>query len=180
MRIIMAGLLALAASLLMPCPARASETDGLAALRARYHCELAARLAKLKAAKGRSNRFIIVADVLRPFHFAQCLFDADGERVLCEASSGFFTQRDGGPRRYVPSLQTVAALARLGFSTDDSQGNFQRALEARTDDQVSQIADLLLATLHHAYGVRLETLLHIEAPLAPLSRKERARCLPMS
>lgn len=154
--------------------------DGLAQLHARYHCEIVTRLAKLKAAKGPSDRFIIVGEVLRQAHFVQCLFDEAGARMLCEASSGFYTQKDGRPPRYVPTADTIAAVARLGFSTDATAGNFQREMDAHTHEALSKIADLLLATLHEAYGISVTTPIEIKAPLAPLSQKDRARCLPMS
>lgn len=162
------------------CRADAADTGGLAKLRARYHCEIVARLVKLKAAKGPSDRFIVIGGVLRQQQFAQCLFNTAGTQMLCEASSVYYSERNTGLRFFAPSAETIAAVARLGFTTDPNVGNFQRKMEARTNDELSKIADLLLATVHDAYGMNVTTRIEIKAPLAPLTRKDRARCLPVS
>jgi len=160
--------------------AYSQEDRGYQSFRDRHHCEILQRLARLQVHKAKRNRFIIVGKTFVEDHFAQCLFESSGKRVLCEASSGFFIRRRLGGSGYRPSGATVAAIARLGFSTDDSEGNFQRVMDAETPTQLSAVADLLLATLYEAYGAREGTALTIKAPLAPLKRSERASCVPLS
>lgn len=148
--------------------------------RSKHHCEISQRLGILQALQTRRERFLIVALAHQPDRFAQCLFDAASSKLLCEASSGYFTQRGGRPRSFTPSPEAVAAIGRLGFSTDDSKGNFQREIEARTAADLEAAADLLLATLYDAFGAGPHSLLEILAPLAPLTAHDRSRCTPSS
>jgi hypothetical protein len=148
------------------------------AFRKKYHCEIFQRLAKLRASKGSRDRYLILALTHQPYRFAQCLFNDSGARVLCEASSGFYTQKDGKPRAFRPSTEAIAVLGRLGFSTDDSKGNFQREMDTRTDGELEAVTDLLLAALYEAYGARQSSALEITAPLAPMNDQELARCVP--
>ncbi len=49
----------------------------------------------------------------------------------CEASSGYYYNKEGTPRTFFLPREAIAALGRLGFSTDDSQGNFRYEGAAR-------------------------------------------------
>ena len=148
------------------------------AFRKKYHCEISQRLAKLQASKRTRDRYLVLALIHHPDRFAQCLFDDSGARVLCEASSGFYTQKGAKPRTFRPSPEAIEVLGRLGFSTDDSQGNFQRQMDTRTDRDIEAVADLLLAAIYEAYGARPNSALEITAPLAPMTAEELARCVP--
>lgn len=161
-------------------PSSAEDALSYQTFRARYHCEIVQRLALLKARKGAKDRFIIVSLKLHPDHFTQCMFHPDGMRVLCEASSGFFSRQRLGSKGYTPTAETVTALGQLGFSTDMRKGNFQREMEATTIPQISAIADLLLSSLYNGYGARAFSPIIIHAPLAPLKPSEQTRCVPLS
>ena len=148
------------------------------AFRKKYHCEISQRLAKLQASKRTRDRYLVLALIYHPDRFAQCLSMTSGARVLCEASSGFYTQKGAKPRTFRPSPEAIEVLGRLGFSTDDSQGNFQRQMDTRTDRDIEAVADLLLAAIYEAYGARPNSALEITAPLAPMTAEELARCVP--
>jgi hypothetical protein len=51
------------------------------------------------------------------------MFAANRTTLLCEASSGYYHNRSDQPRTFYLSPAAIAALGRLGFSTDDSAGN---------------------------------------------------------
>jgi hypothetical protein len=48
----------------------------------------------------------------------------------------------------------VAALGRLGFSTDGSQGNFRIDLDVAEKPDFNAISDFMLKALHDGYGAR--------------------------
>jgi hypothetical protein len=51
--------------------------------------------------------------------------------MFCEAASGFYDNVASEPRtRHLPA-SVIAALGRLGFLTDDSEGNFQIGFEVK-------------------------------------------------
>jgi hypothetical protein len=75
--------------------------------------------------------------------------------------------------------QALAALARLGFATDDSEGNYRRMIDLAGSDDFTFIADLLLSALYQGYGAGLDSRLIWEAPLAP-GKGTFARCAPLS
>jgi hypothetical protein len=110
--------------------------------------------------------FLKVSVEKRPLNYVQCRFSDDHKTLYCEASSYF----DAGPSAKPLSLSlppaALAALAKLGFATDDARKNFpyERALGRPPD--FDAIATLMLTALHDAYGVREETELKTFAPFA--------------
>ena len=70
------------------------------------------------------NLFLIVYLAGRPQDYVQCVFDTR-TRLLCEASSGYYDSKPDQPRAYRLPAASIAALGSLGFSTNDSAGNFQ-------------------------------------------------------
>ena len=147
--------------------------------RDKYHCEVVRRLGVIKASAGTSDRFLILAMTLHPNRFTQCLFDDDGMTMLCEASSGFYSQKPGEPRNLRLPPGALAELGRLGFSTDGESGNFKREINSKSVEDLSAVADLLLAGLYYGYGARLKTQIDITAPLAPRLDPKRAGCTPI-
>jgi len=129
-----------------------------------YRCVVVEHLTAIYARRGEENRYLILS--LGGQRYVQCLFfDAD-RQIMCEASSGFYAQPDGEPRRFRVAERGIAALGRLGFSTDDSEGNYQRQFEIVGRDDFPGIADLLLSALYLAYGARPGMQIEVEAPLA--------------
>ena len=96
--------------------------------------------------------------------------------MLCEASSGFYDTAPPEPRSHLPA-GAVAALGRLGFSTDDSAGNFQIWFDVPDPPDFDRIADFTLKTLHDAYDARAGVQLAFNAPLAP---RTTSQCIPVS
>lgn len=70
----------------------------------------------------------------------------------------------------------IAALARLGFSTDNSEGNFRIGFEVKEPPDFNAVADLILQALHDAFEARAGATLLIEAPLAP---RPTGKCVPV-
>src|SRR6202035_4848264 len=95
-------------------------------------------------------------------------------KMLCEASSGFFYTE---PRSYWLPPQAVAALARLGFLTDDSTGNFRIWFDVADPPDFNAIADFMLKALHDGYGARADMALRFSAPFAPHAS---SKCIPVS
>jgi hypothetical protein len=111
-----------------------------------------------------------------PENYAQCRFPAK-RKLLCEAASGFFVDAPGKPRTaYLPS-GAIAALGRLGFSTDDSEGNFRLDIDVSEPPDFTAIAELMPRALHDAYGAGVETKLGFHAPYA---RRSTGGCVPGS
>jgi len=166
---------ALAATLLASAAASAGDDDTTASLRdllAEYRCPVVDRLQQIYAAFDSSdpqNWFLIVYFAARPQDYVQCVFDTP-TRLLCEAASGFYDNVASEPRtRWLPA-DTIAALGRLGFSTDDSTGNFQIWLDVANPPNFVAIADLMLQALHDGYGARAGVTLEFNAPLAPAAK----------
>src|SRR5579859_6237843 len=124
----LARVLALIATLLAPSAAGAG--GGAATLRdllAQYHCPVVDRLEQIYKAAPSShpqNWFLIVYFAARPNDYVQCVFDPK-TYMFCEAASGFYDNVATQPRTRWLSEDAVAALGRLGFSTDDTADNFR-------------------------------------------------------
>ena len=71
----------------------------------------------------------------------------------------------------------IAALGRLGFSTDDSDGNFRIWFDVPDPPDFNRIADFILKALHDGYGARASDDLEFNAPLAPHAT---SKCIPVS
>src|SRR5262249_49174338 len=98
-------------------------------------------------------------------------------KILCEAASGFYYSKPGEPRTMRLSPEAVAALGQLGFSTDDSAGNFSIEFAVANPPDFNAIADFMLKALHDGYGARAETKLRFSAPFA---RRPTSKCIPVS
>jgi hypothetical protein len=97
--------------------------------------------------------------------------------MLCEASSGFYYDKEGAPRTFFHPPEVPQALGRLGFSTDDTKGNYRMEFEVGARPDFNAIADLILRALHDGYGARAHTRLRFNAPFAQRPVKS---CTPVS
>ena len=118
-------------------PARAGP-DPLVELLEKDRCPVADRLQRLTETGDPAqdhDRFIVVAMPAPRRGYVQCLFHDNETRVLCEAASGFTEAKPGEPRTVRLAPAKIAALGRLGVSTDDRAGNFagDRAVAAPPD-----------------------------------------------
>jgi hypothetical protein len=121
------------------------------------------------------DTFLIIYFPDRPQDYVQCVFD-EPTKMLCEASSGFYDDAPPKPRtRHLPA-SAIAALGRLGFSTDDSTGNFQIWFDVTDPPDLNRIADFMLKTMHDGYGARAGMSLHFNAPYAP---RPTSKCIPV-
>ncbi|MBI3436607.1 MAG: hypothetical protein HY056_16275 [Proteobacteria bacterium] len=153
----------------MPAGA-ADDATSMRALRAAYRCPIVDRLERIYEAGDPSehrDRFIAVNVGGHPHGYVQCIFYDFRTKMLCEASSGFYFTKPGERRTFRPSATAIAGLARLGFSTDDSQGNFSVEFDVGAKPDFNAIADFMLAALHDGYGARAETTLTFNSPFAP-------------
>ena len=89
------------------------------------------------------------------------------------------TQMDHHPFHAVcgPHANAIAALGRLGFSTDDTNSNFKIDLDIAEPPDFNAIADLMLKALHEAYGADADTKLRFQAPYAERATR---KCVPTS
>lgn len=158
----------------------ASAADSFRDLQAAYRCEVVHRLEQIYAAgdpKIDLNRYLVISPSSQPSAYVQCIFHDNRNRVECEASSGFWSAKKGQPRTFSLTPRAVAALAKLGFNTDGSAGNFSIDQAVDKPPKFGALADFMLRALHDGYGVRSDTLLQINAPFAPTTP---ASCVPIS
>lgn len=169
----------LVAALIAPGTAMAQQTDTFHDLLIEYRCAVVDRLQQIYAATDSAdpqNWFLIVYFTTRPNDYVQCVFDTK-TRMLCEAASGFYDDVATRPRtRWLPR-DAVTALGRLGFSTDDSAGNFRIWFDVPDPPDLNRIADFMLKALHDGFSARANDALEFNAPLAPHGM---ARCNPVS
>jgi hypothetical protein len=174
------ALLAAVALLVAPAMGRCEEpATTLHALLAQYHCAVLDRLEQIYRAADSSdpqNWFLIVYFAVNPNDYVQCVFDTK-TRMLCEAASGFYDKVASEPRTRWLSPSSVAALGRLGFSTDDTAGNFQIWLDIAQPPDLGAIADFILKALHDSFAARADDALEFQAPLAPHAARN---CVPVS
>lgn len=167
------------AALAAPSFAAELPLDSLRGLIAQHRCEIADRLARIHAVVGLSspdNGFIVVSLPAHPHGYVQCIFSDDRTRMLCEAASGFYHDLPQVPRTFHLAPAAIAALARLGFDTDDSKGNFQSEFAIGLEPDFNAVAELMLTALHDGYGARAGDRLRVDAPLAP---QPGAKCAPI-
>jgi hypothetical protein len=156
----------------------ASAANSFTDLQATYRCEVVRRLEQIYATGDPRidlNRYLAISLRATPNAYVQCIFHDNQSRVYCEASSGFWGPR--GPRRLQLSTRAVAALAKLGFDTDGSAGNFKFDRDVDKSANFHPLADIMLRALHDGYGARSHTQLTFAAPFAPGTP---ASCLPVS
>ena len=169
----------IAALLVMPAASLADDAAAsFRALLVEYRCPVVDRLEQIYAAIDRAhpqNLFLIICLAGRPQDYVQCVFDTR-TRMLCESSSGYYDSKPDEPRAYRLPARSIAALGRLGFSTDDSAGNFQIWLDVSEPPDLNRIADFTLKALHDGYGARAGGKLEFNAPLAP---RTSSQCMPV-
>ena len=162
--------LALALALVAIAPAARAAPDPLFEYLEKYRCPVADRLQRLYEAGDPAqdhDRFIVVTLLEHKHGYVQCLFHDHETMMLCEAASGFYYDKPGAPRTMHLPADKIAALARLGFSTDDRAGNFRRDVPVAQPPDFGAIADLILKALYAGYDARLDKTLTFDAPFAP-------------
>jgi hypothetical protein len=132
-----------------------------------YRCAVLERLYLIHANhEQKMDRFIAIAMKWKWQSYVQCIFLDNDTRMLREAASGYYATLPVENRSYSVSAAGKATLARLGFDTDDSTGNFQRMIEIKSDADLGLVADLVLSTLYLVCGARLGSHMNWTSPLA--------------
>jgi hypothetical protein len=152
----------------------------LRALLVEYRCPIVDRLERIYEFGDHSSqrdRFIAVTVPGHRHGYVQCIFQDARSKVLCEASSGYYYDKEGAPRTFWHPPEVVAAIGKLGFSADDSQGNYQLRREVGKRPDFNALADLILKSLHDGYGARAEMKLRFNAPFA---KRASSSCVPVS
>lgn len=145
-----------------------------------YRCEVVIRLEQIHASGDPAqdrDRFIAITVPGHAHGYVQCIFHDSQTGLYCEAASGYWFDQEGGPRTFRQPPEAIAALARLGFDTDDSQGNFSIDLPLAPRPDFNALADFMLRALHDGYGARGEMQLQFNAPFAP---RTPSSCVPVS
>jgi len=145
-----------------------------------YRCEVVHRLERVYVSGNPANdrdRFIAVTVPGHPHGYVQCIFHDHQTGLYCEAASGFWYDKPGTPRTFHQPPAAIAALARLGFDTDDSKGNFKIDFPVAAPPDFNAIADFILRALHDGYGARADSNLEFNAPFAP---NTPTTCIPVS
>jgi hypothetical protein len=166
-------------ALAVPGTAIAQDAATFQQLQLRYRCPIVDRLERIYAAGDPAinhDEYLIVDMPPGPETYVQCIFYRV-DKIMCEAASGFYVNAPGQPRTAHLPASATAALAQLGFSTDDSQGNFRIDLDVANPPDFNAIAGLILRALHDAYGARAETKLDFHAPYA---KRGTSKCTPVS
>jgi hypothetical protein len=173
-------LVAVLAPLLAAPAARARMSRSFHALLEVYRCEVVHRLEQIYAAgdpASTRNRYIAVSVPGRMQAYVQCMFHDRESKLYCEAASGFYFDKKDVPRTFHQPPETVAALARLGFSVDDLAGNFKIDFEVADPPDFNAMADFILRALYDGYGARGNMNLRFNAPFAP---RAPSTCVPVS
>ena len=178
-----------AALLLACCPGFGALAYGAgpradeAAFLSRHRCRMVSTLEAIHATPAKTdqdqNRFLIVYRPEATGFYVQCVFFDWDANILCEASSGFFEGHPGQPREHYVFGQRLQALARLGFSLDDSQGNYVRRFPVAGSADFPAVADFILSALYEGYGLSADAGIGVEAPDANREAIE-SRCAPIS
>jgi hypothetical protein len=148
----------------------AAETADFKEFRSQYRCEVVNRLERIYGFGDRSqhrDRFLSITVSEHRHGYVQCMFYESGKKLICEAASGFFLSKAGESRLYRLPEDKIEQLKSLGFSDDDSQGNFRNYSDVESPPNFNRIADFLLAALHHGYDATVRSKLEFSAPFAP-------------
>lgn len=143
-----------------------AKDDGLTGFVETYQCSLAGLIAKIEAHQEKTDRdrFIVLSLRVPTASYVQCAFDHRNREGLCEASSGWWNNPKERPHFDAAEL---AALARLGFSTDGSHGNFQQQMHFPPGGaEPYALAELMLSALYEGYGARKDMAVEVVAPFA--------------
>lgn len=170
-------LVAAVALWVLPSVAVAEISSTLRAFLLEYHCQLVSRLERTYDFGSLArDRFLTVTMAEHQHGYVKCAFIYLGTTIRCEAASGFFYEQDGAPRTLRLAPAKVAALVRLGFSPDDSRGDFRIEFGVADEPDFGAIAALILSALHDGYDARAQSKLEFNAPLA---RRPNAGCIPL-
>jgi hypothetical protein len=172
------GYVVMAALLTAPPPALA-QSQSLHALLVEYRCPIVDRLDRIydnPRPTDYLDRFLAVTLLEHPHGYVQCMFIKNRTALLCEASSGYYYDKQGAPRTFYLPQKSMAALGHLGFSTDDTAGNFRYEALLGNPPDFNAVADLILRALHDGYGARAESQLKFNAPFA---RRATTKCIPV-
>ena len=171
--------LLLTAALLTSEMTTAQDATTFEQLLQQYRCPVVDRLQRIYATGDPEkfhDEYLILDMPPQRENYVQCLFYRT-DKIMCEAASGFYLDPPDEPRTMYLSPSAIAALARLGFSTDDSQGNFRIDLDLANPPDFNAIATLMLRALYDAYGARAQTKLDFHAPYA---EGATSKCTPVS
>ncbi len=162
--------------------AREAPDTGLSDFLETYQCPVArliGRIHSLPEKKYPDDRYIILAPVGAGSSYVQCLMgDHDDSQALCEVASGWWAKGDAP--HFVPGA--LDAIARLGFSTNGSHGNYQQHLHFASGPNPDTLARLMLTALHDAYGADKSMSIEVQAPylLRGSGVLRKNRCIPIS
>lgn len=156
--------------------ALAQTSDTRQALFAKYRCPLADMLRQVFEAPSafqKLDRYLVLSAPLVQKNYVQCMFAENRTKLYCEASSGYYDEATGKPRRTFPSEETKAAFEKLGFKTGDEQKNYPYERDFKDVPDFEEVATLMLLAMHDGFGARAETRLTVNAPFA---KKVQADC----
>lgn len=157
--------LAFAATAALAAPDSGVDPGGRTLFIGEHRCAIAERLEAIHRRGSITvsrDRFIVLTLHAHPQRYVQCIFQNRDMQMLCEAASGAYGPPGGDRLRL--NASALAALAALHFVQDGPRENFARIVELGDPPDVGIAADLMLATLHDAYGARPGAVLDIAAP----------------
>ena len=166
--------------LLVAGTAAAQEPSTYHDLLVEYRCPAVDRLEQVYGAgdpASSRHRFLAIQVPHAMQAYVQCMFHENSTKLYCEAASGYYYDGPGAARTFHHPARVIAALGRLGFSTDDSTGNFNVDLDVADPPNFNTLADFMLKALHDGYGARAEMKLKFNAPFAP---RATSKCIPVS
>jgi hypothetical protein len=125
----------------------------------RYRCAIETTLRTIYAAPivdgDESDRFFILDPLDHRHGYVQCALDDRDAAMLCEAASGYYDNDPGAPRAYYVTGDRLAELVKLGFSDDDSKGNYVKKYPILSAEDFGGTAELALRAMYRAfYGAR--------------------------
>jgi hypothetical protein len=136
-----------------------------------WRCPVAAYLDGItRSSKELKSRYLILWAKKHPEFYVQCHFFDDDRQVHCEAASGFYYPKIAG----FATAEQLEALARIGFSTDATHGNFAQERPFRVDE----VATLLIETLARVFAFNIGDALEYNAPLLSKRKTNRVRSGP--
>jgi hypothetical protein len=161
--------------------AEAESDDAREAFIEAYRCTVIEILTSIQGREPATSRYLILAVPNRTPSYVQCVISSDRRQIYCEADSGFYQNKADEPRTVFLSAEDKAKLARLGFSLDDSEGNFPQMMDVRPVGAFGRVADVLLGALYDVYGARLNAPIEAKSPLLPaLGTLKPLSCPPVS
>jgi hypothetical protein len=146
----------------------------------KWHCPVADYLERIhRVSQKLQDRYLILWAKRHPEFYVQCIFHDEDRQIYCEAASGFFLYADKIGNFATP--QRLAALERLGFSTDGSKGNFSQERDFHNADE---LAILMIETLARVFEFDTRDVLEFNAPFLSKRRSNHVKvgtaCAPIS